>query len=203
MFIKIERPEFLASLSKAIGKSAGEWTWYSIVPVWGIIFLFIGIAASCNMPVDFWSADHRVSAILVYVGIFVLNGLVVSVAWPTSVKMYEVLSAPGFGAYAASEGLMDGYVVFIRLVHSVLLFSIFASALGIFVLLLDAADLFYDRAVLAVMIFSTAYAFKMVSHIVCVMQDILWQKGIFDDAADKQSSKLGQAAYGALHGLGI
>ena len=140
---------------------------------------------------------------LAYVGIFVLNGLVASAAWSTSVKMYEVLSAPGFGAYAASEGLMDGYVVVIRLAHCVQLFSVFASALGIFVLALDASDLFYDRAVLAVMIFSTAYAFKMVSHIVCIMQDILWQKGIFDDAADKQGNKIGQAARGTLHSLGI
>jgi hypothetical protein len=202
MFIKIERPEFLTSLSKAIGKSAGDWTWHSIVPVWGIIFLAIGIAVSYNMPGDFWSADHRVGTLLVYVGIFVLNGLIVSVAWPTSVKMYEALSTPGFGAYAASEGLLDGYIVFIRLVHSVQLFAVFASALGIFVLALDSSSIIYDRAFLAVMIFSTAYAFKMVSHIVCAMQDILWQKGIFD-AADRQNNKLGQAEYGALHGLGI
>ena len=201
MLIKIERPEFLTSLSKAIGKGAGDWTWKSIVPVWGIVFLIIGIAVACTMPADFWSSDHRVGTLLVYVGIIVLNALVVSVAWPTSVKMCEVLSAPGFGAYAASEGLMDGYLVFIRLVHGVQLFAVFASTLAVFILTLDYSDIIYDRVLLAVMIFSTAYAFKMFSHLVCAMQDILWQKGIFD-AADKQNSKFGQAGYGALHGLG-
>jgi len=203
MLIKIERPGFLTSLSKAIGKSAGDWTWYSLLPTWSAFFLLIGIGAAYIMPADFWAQDHRGNALLVYAGMIALNGLLISVAWPTSIKMYEVLSTPGFFSYASSEGLMDGYVVYIQLVHGVLLFAMFTSVLGLFALVMNLPYIICDQAALAVMIFSTAYAFKMVSHAVHVMQDILWQKAILDDVPDRQNNKLVPSEKGTLHGLNV
>ena len=185
MFVQIEKPKFLPSLSKAIGKNSGDWNWRSVLPIWGTICLLIGVGVSYNMPVEFWSKERQVSAVLVYIGIFILNGLFVSLCWNIFTKMYEAISAPKFFSYLVAEELMYCYVVYIQLVHSLQLFAVFTSALGIVILLLEPPRVIYDQIAFGAMIFITACALKTVSHITHVMQDILWQKAIIDDATEK------------------
>jgi len=188
MLVRIEKPNFLTALPKAIGKTAGEWHWHSILPVWGLICATIGAGVAYNMPLDFWSKDRQGVAALIYIAIFLLDGFLVSLCWSTFTKMYEAMSAPGFFSYLVDEELMPGYIVYIQMVHSIQLFSIFTSSVGIVILLLVPPNVIYDQIALAIMVMSTAYGLKTVSHLTHVMQDVLWQKAIVDDFPGKQRS---------------
>jgi hypothetical protein len=185
MIVKIEKPKFLASLSKAIGKSAGDWHWYSMMPVWALICLSIGVGVSYNMPHDFWSRERQSTAVLLYIGVFILDGFLISHCWATFTRMYEAITSPGFFSYLTGEELMPGYVVYIQLVHSVQLFAIFTSAVGLLLLLLSP-PLIFNQVALAVTLFAAAYGLKTVSYLTHVMQDILWQKAIVEDFSDNQ-----------------
>ena len=188
MIVKMEKPDFLTALPKAIGKTAGDWRWHSVLPIWGLICFAIGTGIAYDMPIDFWAKDRQSVAALIYIGILLLDGFLLSLCWGTFTKMYETMGAPGFFSYLIGEELMPGYIVYIQMVHSIQLFSIFTSAVGIVMLLLGPPNVVYDQAAFALMLMTTAYALKTVSHLTHVMQDVLWQKAILDEFPDKQSS---------------
>src|SRR5579884_21336 len=181
MIVKLEMPGFLTALPKAIGKSAGDWHWRSLLPVWPVLCLCTGIGAAWSLPADFWSPEHHDLAALVYLVLVLTNGMLLTTGWACLTRMYEAISAPGFFSYLVSEELMPGYIVYIHFVRWMQLLALGVSALAVAVLLSDPPYLIYDQIAFAVSIAASAYALRTVSHLGHVVQDVLWQKAIVDE----------------------
>lgn len=186
MIVKMEMPGFLSALPKAIGKSAGDWHWRALLPVWPSICLALGAGAVWNLPAGFWSPDHQDVAVLVYVVLVLTNSVLLAAGWTALTKMYEAISAPGFFSYLISEELMPGYIVYIQFVRSVQIMALLVSALAVAVLLSDPSYLIYNRIAFAASVAASAYTLRTVSHLGHVLQDILWQKAIVDEFPGKQ-----------------
>jgi len=186
MIVKLEVPGFLTALPKAIGKSAGDWRWRALLPVWPMICLSLGAAAVWNLPLSFWSPDHQDLAASVDLVLVLTNSMLLATGWTGLARMYEAISAPGFFSYLVSEELMPGYLVYIHFVRWVQILALVVSALGVAILLSNPALAIYDEIAFAATVATSAYALRTVSHLGYVVQDILWQKAIIDEFPGKQ-----------------
>jgi len=183
MIVKLEMPGFLAALPKAIGKSAGDWHWRALLPVWPLVCLSLRAGAVWILPAAFWTPDHQDLAALVYLVIVLTNGMLLATGWTGLTKMYEAISTPGFFSYLVSEELMPGY--FVRWVQ---ILPLVISALSLATLLSNPALVTYDQIAFAATVATSAYALRTVSHLGHVVQDVLWQKAIVDEFPGRQRS---------------
>lgn len=186
MIVKLEMPGFLAALPKAIGKSAGDWHWRSLLPVWPLICLALGVGGAWNLPASFWSPDQQNLAALVYLVLVLTNGMLLTTGWMGLTRMYEAISAPGFFSYLVSEELMPGYIVYIQFVRCIQILALAISAVAVAILLSNPSHLIYNEIAFAVTVAMSAYALRTVSHLGHVVQDVLWQKAIVDEFPGKQ-----------------
>ncbi len=186
MIVKLEMPGFLTALPKAIGKSAGDWHWSSLLPVWPLLCLSLGAGAAWSLPAEFWSPEHHNLAAVVYLVLVLTNGMLLTTGWTGLIRMYEAISAPGFFSYLVAEELMPGYIVYIHFVRWIHILALTVSALGVTILLSNLALTIYNQITFAVMVATSAYALRTVSHLTHVVQDILWQKAIVDEFPGKQ-----------------
>jgi hypothetical protein len=177
---ELERPKFLPSFFSAMAERAENKTiWRMLLAP--IIAAAISAGVSYYMPAAFWLDDNSGVAATVYTGILTLNGLILALSWSAFSRIYESISAPKFCSFLRRNNLLNKYVVTISFIHGLQLLSIVASASGLIALLVEIPYLIVDRILFGVMGFASIYAIQQAASAVAIMNDLLWQKSIFDE----------------------
>ncbi len=177
---KLERPKFLSSFFAALSEKADDkkiWRMF-VAPVFTAS---IGGTVAYYILADFWSDHNWGIATAVYTGILTLNGLILALSWSAFSRIYESISAPKFCSFLRRNKLLNKYIVTVSFIHGLQLFSIIATATGLVVLLINVEHLIIDRVLFGVMVFSSIYAIQRAASAVSIMNDLLWQKSIFDE----------------------
>lgn len=185
----LERPKFLASYMEAIAQSTARRGWRALVPFWLIACGISSAAMAYVIPYSFWRDERLDVAVVVYIGILTLNGLILTLSWNAFSRIYEMIGAPGFASYLLTKKIMNRYIVYIGYVHSAQLAAIITSAAGLLMLLCSIENTLYNRIAFAVMVAASCYAIVTAARAVEVVHDLIWQKAIFDDFMSRQEGR--------------
>jgi hypothetical protein len=177
---KLERPQFLPSFFSAMAERAESKTIWRmfVVPV---IAAAVSAGSAYYVPAVFWSDGKWDVAATVYTGILTLNGLILALSWSAFSRIYESISAPKFCSFLRRNGLLNKYIVTISFIHGLQLLAVIASGVGLVILLISIPYLIVDRILFGMMMFSSVYAIQQAASAVAIMNDLLWQKSIFDE----------------------
>lgn len=178
--MNLERPKFPSSFLRSLEKGVEARGWRALVPSWLILAIAFGFAFGYFVPASFWAIKHLDTAVMVYIGILTLNGLILVLSWNAFSQIHDSIGDINFGAYLISRGLLNNYIFYIQSVHVVQLLAIIISSSGLLLLLCSVEDITYDRVAFAAMVAGSSYAIKQASSAVTVMHDLIWQKAIFD-----------------------
>ena len=179
-----ERPKFLPSFFTAMAERAESGTVWRIFVV-PVISGAIGTTVAYFIPVKFWSDDNWEISTTVYTGLLTLNGLILVLSWNAFSRIYESISAPKFCAFLRRNKLLNKYIVTISFIHGLQLLAIIASGIELISVLINVQYVLIDRGLFGFMVFSSIYAIKEAASAVAIMNDLLWQKSIFDEHHEK------------------
>lgn len=186
---KNSRPKFLTSFFAALSDNA-ERGWRSLVPIWMIICGAIGWLSVCYIPASFWGGAHEDGVVALYIGILVLDGLILALSWSAFSRIFESISDGEFGAYLMKHDLLGGYIFYVEFLNVAQIASLIATSVAIFSFITEALSVAWDRGLCAVMVAVSAYAIRAACAAITVMNDLLWQKGMFDAHVRAQESKI-------------
>ena len=176
----LERPKFLPSYIKAIGQSAEKRGWLAVIP-WGLLVCAgVGVACAYVVPISFWDDVRLDVSTAVYLGLLMLNGLILALSWGAFSRIYESIGAAKFASYLMEKELLNDHIVYNDAVHIAQILAIVSSAAALVVLLVDLPRVIFDQIAFGIMICLSANAIKAAANAVTVMHDLIWQKAIFD-----------------------
>lgn len=176
----IERPKFLRSFFEALADRADHKTLLRGFAVPASVAI-IAAAAAYALPSAFWADENWSVATTVYTGLLTFNGLILALSWSAFSKIYEIVSAPKFASFLRRNKLLGKYIVTVTFIHGLQLLAVVASAVGLFVVLVDVIWPWLDRAILGVMLFFSIYAIQQAAASVTIMHDLVWYKAAFDE----------------------
>jgi len=184
---KFERPDFLPSFLSALAEMAQQKKLWHIV-VTPIVAGALGAGAAYLMPASFWSDDNLGVSATVYTGLLTLNGLILALSLSAFSRIYESISAQMFCAFLRRAQLLNKYIVTMSSVQFLQLFAVIMSATGLIVTLIELKYEIIDRIIFGLMIFASIYAIQKASSAISIMNDLLWQKSIFDEHAQNSGA---------------
>ncbi len=179
----LERPKYLTSFFAAMSERSDNGSLWRMF-IWPVLCGGAGGCVAYFVPASFWSDSKWDVAATVYTGVLTLNGLILALSWSAFSRIYESISAPKFCSFLRRHGLLNKYIVTVSSIHGLQLVSILFSGAGLVVLLLDVPYLIVDRVILAFVIAFSVYAIQQASAAVGIMNDLLWQKSIFDESSE-------------------
>ena len=182
------RPRFTRAYITSLGKSFDERGFLALIPVWLLICASVAWSIAYYMPEGFWKNTNQSVAVVVYVGILTINGLILALSWSTFARIHECITADDFCAYLMENELLGDYVVYIGYVHAVQIIAIITSGAGLMVLLYSL-PLLVERITFAAMLALSIYAIKQAANSVTVMHDLIWDKATFDRGNPKNSDE--------------
>ena len=174
-----ERPKFLPSFFSALAERAEKKTLWRLIAAL-LITAGIGLAVALLMPDKFWIRRGGSIAATVFSVVLTLNGIIMALSWNAFSRIYESISAPAFGAFLRRHNLLNKYVVTVSYIHRWQLLAITVTAFALFFLFLEPGD-FWNRVFLGAVVFVSVNAIHQASSAVEIMNDLLWQRAIFDE----------------------
>lgn len=176
----LERPKFLPSYFAALSERAqGGTLWRMFIVPALAISASVGVAYL--IPTTFWLNVNLEVSTTVYTGILTVNGLILALSWSAFSRIYESISAPKFCAFLRNNNLLNKYIITVSSIHGLQLLAVIASAIGLVSVLIDIAYIIVDQILFGIMIFFSIYAVQQAVSAVAIMNDLLWQKAIFDE----------------------
>ena len=182
----LERPKFLTSFFTAMAERAESKTLWRVF-VAPVVLGSVGAAAAYYMPVVLWTEEYWAIASTVYVGVLTLNGLILALSWNAFSRIYESISAGKFCSFLRRNNLLSKYVVTISSINACQIFAVVVSGSGLIVLLINIPYIIVDQILFGVIVFASLYSIYQASCAVGIMNDLLWQKSIFDEHTDNSS----------------
>lgn len=176
----LERPKFLPSFFAALSERAEKRTILRGLIAPGIM-VAISAGVSYFVPDKFWADAKWDVATAVYTGVLTLNGLILALSWSAFSRIYESISATKFCSFLRKNDLLNKYIVSISFIHGLQLLAVVLSAVGLVSVLIDVKYLILDRLFFSAMLFGSIYAIYQAASAVSIMNDLLWQKSIFDE----------------------
>ena len=177
--VPTSRPRFTRAFIDSIGRSFDERGFLALIPIWLLLCVALGWAASYYMPSDFWDKSTQAISVVVYTGILTINGLILALSWSAFARIHECITGDDFGAYLMKKDLLMGYLVYIGYVHAAQIVAIIASAAAL-ITLLYSVPILPERIAFAAMLALSVYAIKQAANSVTIMHDLIWQKSVFD-----------------------
>jgi hypothetical protein len=187
--VELERPKFLRSFLSSLTKSVEKRGWRAVVPTWVILALCFGAFFAYVIPRDFWSKERLDVAVVVYIGILTLNGLILALSWSAFSRIHENIMDSPFSAYLLTNALLNDYILYIDFVHIAQLAALIVSFLSLLILLCAFPSDIFDRVAFGILLAASAYAIKQAAAAVKVMHDLVWQKAIFDNHRQNRGSE--------------
>ena len=185
----LERPKFLSSYIKAVGQSADKRGWRAVIP-WGLLVSAgVGVACAYVVPISFWDDSRLDVSTAVYLGVLMLDGLILALSWGAFSRIYESISTTKFASYLMEKELLNGYIVYNDAIHIAQILAIVSSAAALVVLLIDLPKVIFDQIAFGIMICLSANAIKAATSAVTVMHNLIWQKAIFDQHMEDRESE--------------
>lgn len=177
------RPPFLRSLLEAWQSSLDDGLW-SLFPYWILLSFGAGAWAAVELPVVVLGGADKELGVAAMAGLLTLNGLVLALSWSAFSKIYEIIGAGEFCAFLRRNKLLSHYLVYVGYVHIAQILAVATAGLAMFSLLLPVPT-WGMRTLIAVAIGSSIYAIRQAVAASTVMQDLIWQRSVFDHERPK------------------
>jgi hypothetical protein len=162
-----------------------------MVPMWLILSLCAGAAVAYFVPATFYAREKLEVPVAVYAAIFTMNGLILALSWGAFGRIYEIISSSGFTSYLLENKLLNGYIFYVSFVHITQIAAIVITFGAMIVLLCLAPSALENQISFGLMCAASIYSVKTAVNAVRVMQDLVWQKAVFDrGASSQQDSKV-------------
>jgi len=175
------RPTFLKSLLDSWQLSLSLGRERDLIPFWILGALALGGALVHFMPLTFWAPDQRPTIVSILSAMMTFNGIILALCWSAFGKVYEIIGAGTFAAHLRKHNMLNHYLVFVGYCHLAQVLAISMTAFSIFALWLPLQGWFV-KTIFAGAIASTAYALRQGVATSTVMQDLIWQKSLFDSS---------------------
>ncbi|MCY3854964.1 MAG: hypothetical protein OXF78_01540, partial [Rhodospirillales bacterium] len=100
-------------------------------------------------------------------------------------RIYDTIRPSPFNNFLRRNNLLSKYMVTVSYIHYCQLAALMITTIGLIALFVSCSEL-WNRMFLGAVVAVSGYAIYQVSTAVEIMNDLLWQKGIFDDHIQKQ-----------------
>lgn len=178
------RPKFIKSLLDSWQLTLAHGNPRDLIPYWILLSIVIGAATAWNLPTSFWDKSKLDISVSVMSGMLTFNGIILALCWSAFSKVYEIIGAGTFCAHLRKHQLLGQYLVVVGYCHSAQVLAISCSAFALFALWLPF-EIWFLKVVVGSAIASSAYAIRQGVATSTVMQDLIWAKSEFDQAAPK------------------
>ena len=138
----------------------------------------------------FWDKSHEDGVIALYVGILVLNGLILALSWSAFSRIFESISDGEFCSYLMEGNLLNGYIFYVEYLNLTQIISLICTSVAILSFITSILSENADRVFFGIMITVSAYSIRTGYSAITVMNDLIWQKGIFDSHTKETRKKV-------------
>lgn len=178
------RPTFLKSLLDSWQLSLSLGRERDLFPIWILAAIGLGWSLVHFVPSSFWGEEQRSNVVSILSAMVTFNGIILALCWSAFGKVYEIIGATAFAAHLRKHNLLNHYLVFVGYCHFAQVAAISLTGFAIFTLWLPFEGWFV-KSVFAGAIAATAYAVRQGVATSTVMQDLIWQKSLFDSSQIK------------------
>lgn len=190
--VEMTRPTFLKSLLDSWQLSISLGRERDLIPFWILAAFALGWAVVYFIPSSFWAAKERSNVVSILSATMTFNGIILALCWSAFGKVYEIIGASGFAAHLRKHNLLNHYLVFVGYCHIAQVVAISMTAFALFALWLPFASWFV-KLIFGGAVAATAYALRQGVATSTLMQDLIWQKSIFDNGEGKASVQAAQS----------
>lgn len=183
----MNRPPFLTSLLEALQLKHEGSGWRALIPYWLLISAGLGGWLAWSLPSTFWDGSKPDLPIAIMAGVVSFDGLVLALSWSSFGKIFEIVGAGDFSAFLRRHKLLSHYLVTVDYVHGAQIIAIMASGFALFAPVLELLP-WAMKLAFAVSIGTTIYAARVGVAASAIMQDLIWQRGVFDSGKPIQNS---------------
>jgi hypothetical protein len=129
----------------------------------------------------------------IYGGLLTFNGITLALGWTTIGRVYDTVSKAEFSRFLRASGLLNTYLFYISLIHTVQVLSATAAVAGMVSFVLPLPP-FADRTILGGVIATTLYAIRWAAGSARIVKDLAWHYATFDELSPDDRSRLYEVA---------
>lgn len=187
-----KRPSFFEAFAEDVLDELRAVGVRAIVPWYAIILAMAAGGLSYFVPVEFWRDSwengHRDVSTAVYSAFVMFNGLLLALSWSAFSKIHEIIGSHNFCFWLSNKKMLHKYIYLIDFVHVWQILALIVSGAALLSLLYNGMPVTAHRTIMALMLWSTAYAVRWAIGAVQVMHDVVWYRAAFErELADEPS----------------
>lgn len=176
----LQRPGFWPSFFGALAERSAHGSFAG-----GIIFyavaIAIGAAIAYALPGAFWADADRGPSSTALAGVLTFNGILLALGWSAFSRIYDIISSPRFSMFLKKHNLLNKYLITLSLIQSFQIFAVVMSAIALIAVFFENSFEIINRIIFGAMITCSIIALRQASSAVRVMNDLIWQKCVFDE----------------------
>ncbi|MEE4155578.1 MAG: hypothetical protein V2I27_15570 [Erythrobacter sp.] len=183
----MQRPGFLKSLLESWQLTLDHGKARDLVPYWIIGSGLIGAAVAYFLPTNFWDRTKPDVSVAVLSGLLTFNGIILALCWSAFGKIYEIIGAGAFSKHLRKHKLLNHYLLFVGYCHAAQIVAIALTAFALFALWLPL-EVWAIQISVGASVAGSIYALRQGVATSTAMQDLIWRKAMFDEAAPEVKS---------------
>lgn len=187
---EMTRPTFLKSLLDSWQLTLAHGRARDLIPYWIIGAAALGAFAAVKLPGKFWDGREIDAAVGALGGLLTFNGIILALCWSAFAKVYEIVGAGAFCAHLRKHNLLSHYLVAVSYCHIAQIAAITCTAFALAALWLPL-EVWFMRVAVALALSSSIYAVRQGFATSQIMQDLIWRKAEFDEAAPTKMQAVG------------
>lgn len=160
-----------------------------VIPWLMIACSAVGYAAAHFADPRVFSQENWSTLAAVYGGVVTFNGLTLALSWSAIGRIYDTVSKAEFSRFLRASGLLNTYLFYVSLIHTVQVVSALAAVLGLVSVFL-ILPITIGPTVLAIVIATTLYAIRWAAGSSRVVKDLAWHYATFDDLSAEERRRL-------------
>ena len=181
---EMKRPGFLKSLIDSWQLTLTHGKTRDLIPYWIVASVGVGVAVAVLLPKDFWDQSKLDVSVSVLSGLLTFNGIILALCWSAFAKIYEIVGAGAFSAHLRKHNLLNHYLSFVGYCHGAQIIGIGLTGFALFALWLPL-QIWAVQIAVGSAVASSIYALRQGVATSTAMQDLIWRKATFDEAAPK------------------